>query len=313
MKRFYSHGKLLLTAEYLVLDGALALAVPTRFGQSLEIKKHAEGRLKWTSLNENNTVWFENEYILIHGKIVKSDALSEAISDRLLQILKAAKQLNSKFLSDDKGYHITTKLEFPQNWGLGTSSTLINNIAHWAGVNPYQLLEATFGGSGYDIACAGTDQSLIYQLNNVALEELQNKEQQIIETVDFNPTFSNHIYFVHLNQKQNSREGIARYRANTSDKSSTISAINTITKKMISCETLQEFQKMMEQHEELISNIINLEPIKERQFSDFKGSIKSLGAWGGDFVLVASKDDPTAYFKGKGFSTILNYSEMVLT
>ena len=38
-QNFYSNGKLLLTAEYLVLDGAKALALPTKFGQDLEVKK----------------------------------------------------------------------------------------------------------------------------------------------------------------------------------------------------------------------------------------------------------------------------------
>ena len=32
-------------------------------------------------------------------------------------------------------------------------------------------------------------------------------------------------------------------------------------------------------------------------FNDFKGAIKSLGAWGGDFILATAKQDPTAYFK----------------
>ena len=36
-KTFYSNGKLLLTGEYVVLDGATALAIPTKYGQYLEI------------------------------------------------------------------------------------------------------------------------------------------------------------------------------------------------------------------------------------------------------------------------------------
>ena len=36
-KYFYSPGKLLLTGEYVVLDGAKSLAIPTIFGQSLNI------------------------------------------------------------------------------------------------------------------------------------------------------------------------------------------------------------------------------------------------------------------------------------
>ena len=61
-----------------------------------------------------------------------------------------------------------------------------------------------------------------------------------------------------------------------------------------------------------MSEILNISTVKLRLFSDFKGTIKSLGAWGGDFVLVFSKEDPTIYFKNKGFETIVTYSEMIL-
>ena len=39
MDEFYSNGKLLLTSEYVVLDGIECLALPTKFGQSLSVKK----------------------------------------------------------------------------------------------------------------------------------------------------------------------------------------------------------------------------------------------------------------------------------
>ena len=35
--KFYSNGKLLMTGEYFVLNGALSLALPTVYGQYLEI------------------------------------------------------------------------------------------------------------------------------------------------------------------------------------------------------------------------------------------------------------------------------------
>jgi mevalonate kinase len=40
MLDFYSHGKLLITSEYAVLDGAKALALPTRLGQKLSVSKN---------------------------------------------------------------------------------------------------------------------------------------------------------------------------------------------------------------------------------------------------------------------------------
>ena len=44
---FYSNGKLLITGEYLVLDGAKAFALPTKFGQKLTIEE-TEGHC-WTA------------------------------------------------------------------------------------------------------------------------------------------------------------------------------------------------------------------------------------------------------------------------
>jgi hypothetical protein len=40
--------------------------------------------------------------------------------------------------------------------------------------------------------------------------------------------------------------------------------------------------------------------------------IKSLGAWGGDFVMCISKENPTEYFREKGFEVVVPYSDMIL-
>ena len=60
MLRFYSHGKLLLTAEYVVLDGAKALALPTKYGQSLTVKTIEPLKLIWKSIDYKGVVWFED-------------------------------------------------------------------------------------------------------------------------------------------------------------------------------------------------------------------------------------------------------------
>lgn len=301
MQTFYSHGKLLLTAEYVVLDGAKALAVPTKFGQQLTVESIDKPQIIWTSLNHNNAIWFEDIFSLDE---IKVGYLSRnPISDRLIQILKAIKQLNPEFLTCKTGFKITTILEFPKNWGLGTSSTLINNLAQWANVDPYQLLNLTFGGSGYDIACAQNNKAIVYQLTD---------NLPVINTLDFKLDFFENLYFIHLNKKQNSRDGIAHYKANKHDLANTIKAINAITSNVIKSETLEDLKNLIEQHETIISTITNQTKVKDTLFSDFNGSIKSLGAWGGDFILVASKTNPTDYFKAKGFNTILNYKDMVL-
>jgi len=311
---FNSNGKLLLTGEYLVLDGALSLAIPTKYGQSLEVEPIKESKLIWRSLDEKGSVWFENTFEIINNKMLKqSRKLSgqhDDISNRLIQILNATKKLNPDFLNIQNSFKVTTKLDFPRDWGLGTSSTLINNIAQWAHVDAYKLLEHTFGGSGYDIACAQHNTPITYKLLNNVNEISQVRNDKNIEEVNFNPPFKNHLYFVYLNQKQNSRDGIAQYRNNTSDLSESISAINSITEQIISCKTLDAFILLIEKHENIISKIIHLKPVKERLFNDFNGGIKSLGAWGGDFILVATKDSPIDYFKKKGFETVIPYQEM---
>ena len=301
MDSFYSHGKLLLTAEYVVLDGAKALAVPTVFGQQLTVTPIKTPHIDWTSFDNQNNVWFSD--IITIADIISLKDTGNEVSNRLIQILNATKQLNPKFLDNNEGFKITTTLEFPQNWGLGTSSTLINNIAQWAKVDPYKLLALSFGGSGYDIACAQHDTALVYHIDN---------KQPKTELIAFNPSFSDHLYFVHLNKKQNSRDGIAHYKANRHNTTETIKAIDSLTQKMIDCDTLIAFQSILDTHEQLIGQITNQTPVKDALFNDFDGSIKSLGAWGGDFILVASKTNPTDYFKSKGYTTILSYNKMVL-
>jgi len=313
MQQFYSSGKLLLTGEYVVLDGAKALAVPTKFGQNLLVEEIEASKITWISLDEQGNTWFKTDFKLENNTISLQDQEDSEISNRLLEIFRAAKALNPEFLKDKKGFKITTTLEFPKNWGLGTSSTLINNIATWANLDAYQLLEKTFGGSGYDIACAQNASAITYQLHNNALSKQAINNKRTVKQVSFNPVFKAHLYFVHLNKKQNSREGISHYKKNTNNLDSTIAEINKITENIIACSSIEAFNLLIEKHEQIIAEKIHLQPVKEALFSDFNGSIKSLGAWGGDFVLVSSKTNPTAYFKNKGYTTILKYDEMVAT
>ncbi|WP_179333492.1 GYDIA family GHMP kinase [Winogradskyella costae] len=304
-KTYRSNGKLLLTAEYAVLDEAKALAIPTKYGQSLLVKANDSNIINWKSYNELGAIWFECH--ISFNEIATTDLNSPALNDvkeRLLQILKATQSLNSEFLVSNQGYDITTHQDFNRLWGLGTSSTLINNIANWANVDAYQLLKKTFGGSGYDIACAQNDTSITFQL--------QADQNPLVTSVNFQPLFKDHLYFVYLNQKQNSREGILAYKSLGKIDSKITSKIDAITEEMITCTSLSEFENLIEAHEKIVSNLIEQDPIKTRLFSDFKGAVKSLGAWGGDFVLVASNTNPTAYFNAKGFDTVIRYVDMVL-
>ncbi|TYB79194.1 GYDIA family GHMP kinase [Bizionia myxarmorum] len=300
MESFYSNGKLLLTGEYVVLDGAKALAVPTKYGQFLDVKATDSKSILWKSTGEKGSIWFEDTFTISEGTII-SALQNNPISERLIQILETAKHLNPEFLNS--GYDIESRLTFPKDWGLGSSSTLLNNIADWAKIDPYQLLDKTFGGSGYDMACAKHNTAITYQLIN---------EKRHIQPIHFNPVFKDNLYFVYLNQKQNSRDGIASYRKTSKTNTLALSEISEITEQIIICKELSDFNSLIIQHESIISKLINQPTVKSRLFPDFNGELKSLGAWGGDFILASSSENPTAYFKAKGFHTILRYQDLIL-
>lgn len=302
-KVFYSHGKLLLTGEYLVLDGAKALAVPTNKGQYLTVKPNATGKLTWKSFDDQNNVWYEDEFFLNNLKNIHT---TNTISKTLLEIILVAQQLNPKFLKESKGLCVTTKLTFSREFGLGSSSTLIANIAKWANVDPYQLLWQSFKGSGYDLACATSNSALVYQLENLLPK---------VTSVSFMPPFKKHLYFVYLNKKQNSKEGIAHYRELPSfKKDAAINRVNVITEALLTCKALSEFNSLLNEHERLLSEVLQLPTVKSQLFADYKGMVKSLGAWGGDFVLVTVNDTADLnYFIDKGYETIFSFDEMLLS
>ena len=303
-KEFYSNGKLLITGEYLVLDGAKALALPTKFGQNLIVEKTKNQGIKWISYDADGSIWLD--FQLSFQDILKKNTLgeSESVKNTLIEILHQGYLLNPDFIDNSEGYHITTQLTFPRNWGLGTSSTLINNIAQWLEIDAFVLLNNSFGGSGYDIACAQNDSPILYHLDN---------GKPIIETVLFEPQFAENLHFVYLEKKQSSKASIVSYYNNKNEAlSDNIITNNKITSAVLKAKTLQEFAIALEEHEAEMSNILEMQTIKESLFPDFNGIIKSLGAWGGDFVLAISKENPADYFNQRGFRTIVSYKDMIL-
>jgi mevalonate kinase len=303
-KEFYSNGKLLITGEYLVLDGAKAFALPTKFGQKLIIEKGKNKEIKWTSYDADGSVWLDVK--LSFADILKKNTAeeSESIKNTLIEILHQGHLLNPNFFQNQEGFQITTQLTFPRNWGLGTSSTLINNIAQWLEIDAFVLLNNSFGGSGYDIACAQNDNPILYHLDN---------GKPIIENVSFEPKFAKNLHFVYLEKKQSSKASIVSYYNNKNNElAEEIIANNKITSAVLRAKTLQEFAIALEEHEAEMSNILEMQTIKESLFPDFNGIIKSLGAWGGDFVLAISDENPVDYFNEKGFKTIIPYKDMIL-
>ena len=300
-QKYYSNGKLLFTGEYLVLDGANALAFPTKFGQSMSVTKINEPKIIWKSFNCNDEIWLHCEFLINEIELPQNKIGGE--KDRLISILREVKKLNPKFLNETNGYRIITKLDFERNWGLGSSSTLISNISKWANVDPFKLLDVTFGGSGYDVAAA--------QRNTPILYSKTLNQYHVIEP-SINWDFTDQLFFVHLNKKQNSRDGIFNYQKIKNHNQAATERINELTTTICNCHSLPDFETAINEHEELISKITQQKTVKELLFNNYKGSIKSLGAWGGDFILVTGNKKNWNYFKEKGFKTILSFKEMIL-
>ena len=72
------------------------------------------------------------------------------------------------------------------------------------------------------------------------------------------------------------------------------------------------FETLMAQHENEISKALGIPPIKTKLFPDYPGAIKSLGAWGGDFILVTGNETSIDYFREKGYDTIIPYTGMIV-
>ncbi|MBF0361737.1 MAG: GHMP kinase [Oligoflexia bacterium] len=323
-QNFYGHGKLLLTGEYFVLDGALGLALPATVGQMLNVKYRPSftTHLDWKSFTSSNEIWFHAKYDLWHFDIIEMDvpqaqtqaqaqnqAQTQAQAEVLQRVLRQARIQNPHFLREREDISVEMRLEFPINWGLGASSTLIYNVAQWAHIEPFELLSKTMGGSGYDVACAQASGPIIYQRTESGGQEWSH--------VDFNPSFKDNLYFVYSGNKQSTAEAISQYKSannNREKNKSIIEEIDEITKELAVTKSFIYFKKLIAEHEDICSKFLEREKVKNLFLKDFSGEVKSLGAWGGDFWLVASDmtpSDTTNYFYQRDFKTVIPYCELV--
>ena len=305
---YYGHGKLLLTGEYFVLDGAKSVALPTKLGQKMFVKgrRSSHPKLFWKSYDHTEKCWLEVEFELWHFDILSPKKPTEKILT-LQNILRQARKQNIHFLRDEVDFYVETKIEFPLHWGLGSSSTLIYNIAQWAYISPFELLSNTFKGSGYDIACAQSMGPITYQLKSRGPHW---------ETTSFSPPFKKQLYFLYLNKKKNSHDAVVAYQElDIPNKAAIIQRITEISEGVLKCQDLKEFESLILEHENIVSSALGKERLLDSNFSDYPGVVKSLGAWGGDFALVTSSqsyEQTQKYFKERGYDTFIKFDELIL-
>ncbi len=297
--RIFSPGKLMLTSEYVAVDGALVLAIPTKLGQELFYTENEDRKslIFWEAYHQNQ-LWLNATIDYKNWKILETN--DSKASEFILKTLKNVQNLSEIKLKSDTSYHVKTNLQFPSDFGLGSSSTLMNNLAEWANIDPFILNEISLGGSGYDVAVAKEKSAVLYS----------RFPERVYETIDFQPNFKVELIFIHLNQKQDSREGISHYRSKPTS-TELINDYSALTKKIVNSQNLEEFSELMTIHEQKLSDFLETPTVKEKYFQDCPSFVKSLGAWGGDFVLASKFGDYQDYFKQRGFSKIFSWKDLI--
>jgi mevalonate kinase len=306
VQQYYGHGKLLLSGEYFVMDGAQSLALPTKVGQSMSVKYSAsfDPILHWKSFDVNGVLWFEARF-----EFWRFDCLDPNPSKEILllqKILRQARKQNSHFLRENNDVQVENHLGFPLEWGLGSSSTLIYNIAQWAYISPFELFFQTNNGSGYDIACAQSEGPILYSKNQTGPNW---------SPTHFCPDFKDSIFFIYLGNKQETSSAIEYYKSLSPFKPEIIQSLSSITEEMLTCKSLEEFEFLILAHENIISKALDLKTAKELYFPDYCGEIKSLGAWGGDFIMATSHKsflETAEYFDKLGFPIVIPFDDIIL-
>lgn len=304
MQSYRANGKLLIAGEYTVLDGGLSFAIPTKFGQTLEVdylEKSENPTLIWEAFLHDGSIWFSTEFELKSLEIL--NAPDEKLAQKLKELFVAIEKINPNFFKKQtQNIHCKTQLDFPKEWGLGSSSTLIYLLAQFAQVDEFELSDLTFKTSGYDVACASQNSPILYQI-------LENKRK--IEPIKFNPNFLDKIHFVYLNQKQDTQIGVSKQYKSKPKNQPLVDEISVLTQKIVESTSLSEFESYLNQHENLLSKHLEIPKVKDIYFANYGGIVKSLGAWGGDFVMVTELEGFREYFHSKGYNTIFSYKEIL--
>tara|TARA_B100000767_G_C19760823_1_gene535079 strand:- start:1605 stop:2465 length:861 start_codon:yes stop_codon:yes gene_type:complete len=285
MISFRANGKLLLTSEYAVLNGAKSIAAPTKLGQTLNYVK-GDKSLYWTAYKNDGSVW-------IQGFVEKSKNLRQ-VKNLITEAMKIAQR--NEFPRGE----VFTKLEFPQEWGWGSSSTLTSLIAQWFAIDALELHFKTSNGSGYDVACALAKQPIFYQ-------RLENNIE--ITPIKLNQWPTENIYFQYLGHKKESSEAVKEYNKKPIQN---IEAFTRLTEDIFKASKIKTLINLVNNHELLMSKHLGQNSPLKAIFKDSTIGMKSLGAWGGDFaLLIVPNKEQVDYLNLHNPGTFFSWDEVI--
>lgn len=296
--KLYSYGKILLTGEYTVLKGAEALSLPVKYGQKMIIKPQKNDVLEWKTYLKDGSLLLDLKMRKDLEEIL--EVKPENTGNEIIEILRVLKKMQPNLFN--QGYKIETRFDFDLNYGLGSSSTLIANLSKWAQVNPFELLDATFDGSGYDVVTSLSGKPVLFQLTGWGRQW---------EFLSYYPPFHKHLFFVYLNKKQPTYPVVQRFKKMEVPQE-VIDEISRITEEIIETREWEKFNDLIREHERITGQLIKKKPVQQQLFSDYPGVIKSLGAWGGDMILASGDPHTTPrYFKEKGYEAIFPFARLI--
>lgn len=292
---YSASGKLLLFGEYMVLRATKCLAIPLNVGQNLEVIPYEQEGTLWQSFEENEC-WLEIHFSSDLEIVKTTDQEKAVVVQSLLQYIQKE---NPTSLINHRYFRFT--LDFNREFGFGTSSTFISLLSQWSKVDPYLLLEKSIGGSGYDIAAATAQKPFIYTVKD-----------KLINEFDLPKVITDYLLFVYLGQKQKSATEISKFNVIQTNENQ-VEQMNNLVEKASICRNIEEWEQLMIESEQFMSSILGVPPIKEKLFNDYPFAIKSLGAWGGDFVMASCRNvvDAKAYFSQKGKQVVVTFNEII--
>ena len=277
---YCANGKLLLTGEYLVLTGAKALAMPVKFGQKISVVPDGSGLIKWESIAPAGS-WFHASYEPATLHILSYDRWKTAVE--LKRLLSAARKLNKNFLTGPEGFRVTVTANYPLEWGMGSSATLCALVASWAEVDVFDLFWMISKGSGYDIACTNRKELIYYQVR---------KGRPEISEAFAGSALQDHSWFAYLGHKQSTTREIDAFLVSQNFSSIDLAEVTRLSEAICPENSVDELIRLIDEHEFILSTILKRDPIS-RQFPSFPGTVKSLGAWGGDYAMFISGETPS--------------------
>lgn len=284
----------------MVLHGAKAVAVPLNVGQQMVVSQdNSLQNIHWQALYGDQR-WFSCELDPVDFSVLATTDTEKAAT--LVRIFQAIKTLKTDF-SLHSGTSFRTTLESNPEWGLGSSSTLLSLLSQFARVDPFMLNEMVFQGSGFDIACATATGPIFYTRNQPAVP------------VSLDYSFADQLFLVYSGQKKGTAREVRSFLDEKVVSGQQIADISAISEEIAVCGNQKEFCRLINHHEKIIGKLLGHTPVKDAFFSDFDGTIKSLGAWGGDFWLVTTElsfSEMKGYFENKGFTTVFKWNDLIL-